>query len=85
LALRVEGYRTQSKLGHHRIALETLAETIGTDSKDIDYFLELSSARSDQLYESMPASDSDAADALEAATQLAKKVNDWADYRLEQN
>jgi len=82
LALRIEGYRTKSKQGHHRVALETLAETLGVDDKDIDYFLELSRTRSDQLYEAMPATDSDAADAVRAATELAENVNNWTDYRL---
>jgi len=39
IALRVDGYRANSKPGHHRVVLESMAETIGTANRDIDYFL----------------------------------------------
>lgn len=82
LALRVEGFRVKSKQGHHRIALESLAETVGIGNEDIDYFLELSHTRGDVLYEAIPVSDSDARDAVEAATQPAEKLDGWMDFRL---
>ena len=85
LALRVEGYRVKSKQGHHRIALETLAETVGIGNEDIDYFLELSRARGEGLYEAIRISDSDVRDAVEAATQLAEKLDGWVDFRLNNN
>jgi len=81
IALRVDGYRANSMLGHHRVVLESMAETMGTANKDIDYFLNLSRARGLDLYEAMPVSDSDVDDAIEAATKLAKRLNDWLEVR----
>ena len=54
LALRVDGYRVKAMLGHHRIALGTLADTMGIGDKDIDYFRELARLRGVGIYEAMP-------------------------------
>ena len=83
IALRVEGYRATSKQGHHRVVLESLAETMGIPNKEIDYFLSLSELRNRDLYDAMPATDSDVVDALQAATELAEKVTAWVKFRLE--
>jgi len=82
LALRVEGYRTKSERGHHRVALQTLEETVGASSSDIDYYFELARIRSASLYGATPISESDAREALEAARELAEKVNAWVKFRL---
>lgn len=81
IALRVDGYRAKSMPGHHRVVLESMAETMGTDNRDIDYFLDLSRARGLDLYEAMPVPDSDVDDAIEAAKRLAEKLNDWLEVR----
>ena len=81
IALRADGYRANSMPGHHRVILESMAETMGTANKDIDYFLNLSRARGLDLYEAMPVPDSDVGDAIEAATILAKKLDDWLGIR----
>jgi hypothetical protein len=81
IALRVDGYRASSMPGHHRVVLESMAETMGTANEDIDYFLDLSRARGLDLYEAMPVSDSDVDDAIEAATKLVEKLNDWLEAR----
>ena len=76
-ALRVEGYRITSPRRHHRIALESLAETMGVDNADIDYFLSLSGERSSGIYDAAPVPDSDVSEAVEAATNLAEKLHTW--------
>lgn len=81
IALRVDGYRANSMPGHHRVVLESMAETMGTANEEIDYFLNLSRARGLDLYEAMPVTNSDVDDAIEAATILAKKLNDWLEAR----
>jgi hypothetical protein len=85
LALRVDGYRVKAMPGHHRTSLDTLAETLGTSDKDIDYFHELARTRGAGLYEAMPISDSDVRDAIEAATQLAERLAAWVEFRLKGN
>ena len=81
LALRVDGYRVRSAPGHHIVALESLADTMGADNRDIDYFLELSKTRGRSLYDATPISDSDVFDAVEAATALAEQLSAWLDAR----
>ena len=81
IALRVDGFRASSMPGHHRVVLESMAETMGIANRDIDYFLNLSRARGLDLYEAMPVPDSDVDDAIEAATELAEKLNDWLEVR----
>lgn len=81
IALRVEGYRANSMPGHHRVVLESTAETMGIASEDIDYFLDLSRARGSDLYEAMPVPDSDVAEAIEAARELAEKLSVWLEGR----
>jgi len=82
LALRVDGYRLKATQGHHQIALETLAETVGSTDADIDYFSELSRIRHADVYDSQVVSDSDVKEAIEAANQLEKKTAGWVDFRL---
>lgn len=81
IALRVDGYRANSMLGHHRVVLESVAETMGTADRDIDYFLELARVRGSDLYDAMPVPDSDVDDAIEVATTLAEKLNEWLEVR----
>jgi len=85
LALRVDGYRVRAMPGHHRIALDTLAETMGIGDRDIDYFQELARLRGAGIYEAMPVSDSDVGDAIEAANQLAERLAAWVEFRLKGN
>jgi hypothetical protein len=80
-ALRVEGYRITSPRRHHHVALETLSETIGANSADIDYFLSLSGERNRDIYDAAPVVDSDVSDAVEAATELAEKLRAWLGVR----
>ena len=81
IALRVEGYRIKSPRRRHQVALETLIETMGTDSEDIDYFLSLSRERHDDIYDAAPVTNSDVSDAIEAATNLAEKLHAWLGVR----
>ena len=81
IALRVDGYRANSMPGHHRVVLESMAETMGADNRDIDYFLVLARVRGSDLYDAMPVSDSDVDDAIEAATKLAEQLSEWLEVR----
>ena len=80
-ALRVESYRITSSRRHHQVALETLSETMGIDNADIDYFLGLSGERNNDIYDAAPVADSDVSDAVEAATELVKKLRTWLGVR----
>jgi predicted RNase H-like nuclease (RuvC/YqgF family) len=81
LALRVEGYRPKSVPGHHQLVIESLAETMGIDNGDVDYFLELAGTRNRDLYDAMPITETDVAEAIEAAANLAEKLERWLDGR----
>lgn len=81
LALRVEGLRAKSVSGHHRYAIESLAGTMGTIPGDIDYFLELSRTRGQDIYEPAPVTDEEVKEALEAATELARNLDRWLEGR----
>jgi len=81
IALRVEGYRVTSSRRHHQVALEALADTLGAEAEDIDYFLSLSGERHNDIYDAAPVTDSDVADAIDAATSLAGKLRAWLEVR----
>ena len=81
IALRVEGYRVTSTRRHHQVALESLTETMGVRVEDIDYFLGLSGERHSDVYDAAPVTDSDVADAVGAAGNLAAKLHMWLETR----
>jgi hypothetical protein len=81
LSLRVEGLRTKAVQGHHRYIIESLAETMGIPAGDIDYFLDLSRTRGQDIYQPQPVTDEDAEEAIEAATELARKLDRWLEGR----
>jgi len=81
-ALRVEGYRITSRRGHHQVALQSLNETMGIDNADIDYFLNLSGERGDDIYDAAPVGDSDVSEAVEAAAKLAETLRAWLAVRV---
>jgi hypothetical protein len=81
LTLRVEGYRAKPGQGHHQLAIESLAETMGIENADVDYFLELARTRHDDIYEAVPITDADVEEAIEAATELAEKLDRWLEGR----
>jgi len=82
IALRGEGYRITSRQKHHEVALVTLAETIGVDNEDIDYYLGLSRERHDEYYDAAPVTDSELSSAIEAATELVAKLRAWLEVRV---
>jgi len=81
LALRIDGYRVAKGPRHHTVALESLADTLGVDSKKIDYFLDLSRTRSLNLYEARPITDGDVAGAVIEAEELASMLEPWLKTR----
>ena len=81
IALRVEGYRITSPRRHHQVAFESLSETMGADSADIDFFLSLSRERHNDIYDAAPVAESDVRDAIEAAASLAQKLHAWLQVR----
>jgi hypothetical protein len=82
LALRVESYRIVNREGHHRVALESLADTLGIDNEDIDYFLGLSRERHDEYYDAAPVTDSELSSAIEAAAEMVEKLRAWLEVRV---
>ena len=81
IALRVEGYRARSVQGHHRVLLESLADSLGTRTVDIDFFLDLATTRGNDIYDARPVTDGDVADAIEAATELESRLLVWLGAR----
>jgi hypothetical protein len=81
LLLRAHGYRLRSVRGHHEIAIEFLGEIMGVGPVDMDYYLELAHMRHDDLYEAAPVTDTEVEEAIEAATELAEKLDRWLNGR----
>lgn len=66
VGLRAHGLRTVDRPGHHVVARESLADTVGISMDGIDYFQTLRDLRNKDLYTgSTHISDSQAAEAVE--------------------
>jgi len=50
IALRMNGYRVSDRRGHHGVALESLADTVGLPMERIDYYQTLRTLRNKDLY-----------------------------------
>jgi len=81
LALRALDLRMKPVRGHHIYAMESLGETLGTDSHEVDYLRELAQARHQEMYESRPVTDGEVEEAIETATALAHKLDTWLKAR----
>jgi len=81
MALRELGLRAVSARGQHRVVLESLAETLGVEVEDIDFFLELLHLRNRDLYEAIPVSTESAEEATAAAAQLFERMLAWLERR----
>jgi len=78
IALRVHDLRTVNRPGHHMVALESLADTLGLSIDRIDYFQTLRDLRNKDLYTGGTyISDSQAAEAVEEARKLAEDLAGW--------
>ncbi len=82
VGLRAHGLRTVDRPGHHVVALESLADTVGISIDRIDYFQTLRDLRNKDLYTgSTHIGDSQAAEAVEEARKLAADAKRWLDQR----
>lgn len=78
IALRTHDLRTVNRPGHHIVALESLADTLGLSIDRIDYFQTLRDLRNKDLYTGGTyISDSQAAEAIEEARKLAQDLTVW--------
>ena len=75
VALRVRGLRPADRPGHHVVALESLADTLGVPLERVDYFQTLRALRNKDLYiGGTHISDAEAVEAVEAARALAGEL-----------
>jgi hypothetical protein len=82
IGLRVHGFRPVDRPGHHVVALESLADTIGVPIDRIDYFQTLRDLRNKDLYTgSAHVSSSQALEAVEEARRLASETRCWLESR----
>jgi hypothetical protein len=82
VGLRAHGLRAVDRPGHHIVALESLADTVGVSMDGIDYFQTLRDLRNKDLYTgSTHISDSQAAEAVGEARKLANDTRRWLKQR----
>jgi hypothetical protein len=78
VGLRARGLRTVDRPGHHVVALESLADTIGVSIDRIDYFQTLRDLRNKDIYTgSSHVSGTQADEAVEEARRLADDARTW--------
>ncbi len=77
----MEGYRPCRGDRHHQATLESLADTLGTSSEDIDYYLDLARMRHNTLYGAAAAAQTDVEAAILAALDLSRAVTAWLKNR----
>jgi hypothetical protein len=71
IGLRAHGLRAVDRPGHHVVALESLADTVGIKPDRIDYFQTLRDLRNKDIYTgSSHVSDTQALEAVEEARRL---------------
>lgn len=82
IGLRAHGFRTVDRPGHHIVAIESLADTIGTTIDRVDYFQTLRDLRNKDIYTgSSHTSDSQAKEAVHEARRLAAETRRWLESR----
>lgn len=78
IGLRAHGLRAVNRPGHHVVALESLADTLGIKLDRIDYFQTLRDLRNKDIYTgSSHVSDTQALEAVEEARRLVAEIKDW--------
>lgn len=78
VALLAHGLRPlSSRVGHHRTAIESLAQTIGASSQQVELLNALRRQRNRVNYSGSLVSDSTATECRQAAAQLLKQVTAW--------
>ncbi len=78
IGLRAHGLRPVDRPGHHVVALESLADTLGITLDRIDYFQTLRDLRNKDIYTgSSHVSAGQANEAVEEAHRLAGDVKTW--------
>jgi len=82
IALRAHDLRPVNRPGHHVVALDSLADTLGLSPARIDYFQTLRDLRNKDLYTGRTyISDSQAAEAVEEARKLVRDLTAWLAQR----
>jgi hypothetical protein len=82
VALRAHDLRTTDRPGHHVVALESLADTLGLPLDRIDYFQTLRALRNKDLYTGgSHISEREAVEAVEEAHRLAEDLRAWLGER----
>jgi hypothetical protein len=82
LGCAVIGLRSVDRPGHHVVALESLADTLGVMLDRIDYFQTLRDLRNKDIYTgSSHVSDTQALEAVEEACRLAADTRRWLESR----
>jgi hypothetical protein len=82
IGLRAHGLRAVDRPGHHVVALESLADTVGVSMDRIDYFQTLRDLRNKDLYTGTThISDTQALEAVEEARRLTADTRRWLEGR----
>jgi hypothetical protein len=82
IGLRAHGLRAVDRPGHHVVALESLADTLGVTLDRVDYFQTLRDLRDKDLYTgSTHVSDAQALEAVEEARRLVSDTRLWLTKR----
>jgi|LZCG01.1.fsa_nt_gb hypothetical protein len=86
IALRAHDLRLVNRPGHHVVALDSLADTLGLPPARIDYFQTLRDLRNKDLYTgSTHISDTQAVEAVEEARRLLRDLTNWLAQRSRNN
>lgn len=82
VGLRAHGLRVADRPGHHVVAIESLAQTLGVASERVDYLQTLRDLRNKDIYTgSAHISEAQAEEAVEEARKLARGTALWLQAR----
>jgi hypothetical protein len=82
VGLRAHGLRVADRPGHHVVAIESLAQTLGVASERVDYLQTLRDLRNKDIYTgSAHISEAQAEEAVEEARKLAHDTALWLQAR----
>jgi hypothetical protein len=82
VGLRTHGLRVADRPGHHVVAIESLAQTLGVASERVDYLQTLRDLRNKDIYTgSAHISEAQAEEAVEEARKLAHDTALWLQAR----
>jgi hypothetical protein len=78
LALRANGYRTNSQAGHQQLAIQTLPKSVGLDAAELRTLEEYRKKRSAGLYEAgYSPTEEEVKSVIRSADAVLRKTRDW--------